>query len=164
MGAILVKRADVSAWHCATLMEWYSVTGGRAMNKLLILDWKDYTEDMPLLERHGVRAIILRNGLLAVQRGRKGELKLPGGGIDPGESHLQTLLREVREELGLLVKKGSETALGEVTEMREDLLKPGRKFVCHTYYYFCEVEERRVPVCPTQSELTIGFKPSWEPP
>ncbi|MEM9762638.1 MAG: NUDIX domain-containing protein [Pseudomonadota bacterium] len=57
----------------------------------------------PYRDRPGAYAIILGRG---AQAGRvlcvdqEGELQLPGGGIDPGESPLQALHREVWEETG----------------------------------------------------------------
>lgn len=52
--------------------------------------------------RHGVYAILERHGelLLTHQAEPQPELQLPGGGIDPGESPLQALHREVLEETG----------------------------------------------------------------
>lgn len=52
--------------------------------------------------RHGVYAILLRRGrvLLTHQAEPDDEFQLPGGGIDPGESPLRALHREVWEETG----------------------------------------------------------------
>jgi 8-oxo-dGTP diphosphatase len=50
-------------------------------------------------DRMGAYGLVLRGGrLLCVWQ--KGELQLPGGGIDPGESPLMALHREVLEETG----------------------------------------------------------------
>jgi 8-oxo-dGTP diphosphatase len=52
--------------------------------------------------RPGVYAILWRDGelLLTLQADPAPEVQLPGGGIDPGESPLRALHREVMEETG----------------------------------------------------------------
>lgn len=52
--------------------------------------------------RPGAYAILQEGDslLLTFQDEPDGELQLPGGGIDPGESPLRALVREVREETG----------------------------------------------------------------
>ena len=55
--------------------------------------------------RPGAYAILPKNGviLLTHQAQPSQEYQLPGGGIDPGESPLQALFREVLEETGWLI-------------------------------------------------------------
>ncbi|WP_120500107.1 NUDIX hydrolase [Roseovarius sp. EL26] len=52
--------------------------------------------------RPGVYAILPRDGqlLVTLQKEPEPELQLPGGGIDPGESPIEALHREVHEETG----------------------------------------------------------------
>ncbi|APX13132.1 NUDIX hydrolase [Tateyamaria omphalii] len=62
--------------------------------------------------RPGAYAILQRGPsvLLTFQRQPEPEFQLPGGGIDPGESPIQTLHREVYEETGWHI--GSPRKLG----------------------------------------------------
>ena len=55
--------------------------------------------------RHGVYAVLLRDRevLLTHQTAPEPEFQLPGGGIDPGESPLHALHREVGEETGWMI-------------------------------------------------------------
>ena len=48
--------------------------------------------------RVAVRGIIFIDGKLLLIEGKSGEVKLPGGGIDPGEDDYAALVREVKEE------------------------------------------------------------------
>jgi 8-oxo-dGTP pyrophosphatase MutT (NUDIX family) len=58
-----------------------------------------------MLIRPGVGAVIFENGRVLLQRrDDNGRWGLPGGGVEPGESVRQALIREVREETGLDVE------------------------------------------------------------
>ena len=57
--------------------------------------------------RPGVSAIILTpEGILLQRRSDNGLWGLPGGGVEPGESVSEAIVREVREETGLEVAPG----------------------------------------------------------
>jgi len=55
--------------------------------------------------RPGVAAVIFEDGRVLLQRrDDTGRWGLPGGGVEPGESVRQALIREVREETGLEIE------------------------------------------------------------
>lgn len=131
------------------------------MHTILVLDEKNYTEDMPVFERFGVRAIIRRNGLLAMQQSASGEYKIPGGGMEDTETIAQALEREVREETGLMVIPESMKELGEIVELRRDIFDEKKKFVAHSFHYLCDVEDEMTEPQMTESEKKKGFHLAW---
>ena len=107
------------------------------MRLLFEIDKKDYIEGGTVGRRPSVRGIIVQDGKLAVVHSLKYDYyKLPGGGIDPGETHEETLIREVHEESGLRVIPESIREWGFVRRTqkgkREDI------FVQENFYYLCD--------------------------
>lgn len=131
------------------------------MKTLLVLDEKNYTADMPVYEKFASRGVILRDGKLAVQKGKAGECKILGGGREPGETPKEALCREVLEESGLFIIKDTIREIGTISEMREDIFEKGIKYVCHTTFYLCEIEDRSTEPHMTQSEIEKGYHLEW---
>ncbi|MBE5888859.1 MAG: NUDIX domain-containing protein [Lachnospiraceae bacterium] len=131
------------------------------MRTILVLDEKNYTDDMPVFERVGVRAIIRKNGMLAMQQSAAGEYKIPGGGMDKGETIVEALAREVREETGLIIKPETMQELGEILEVRKDIFDGNTKYIAHSLHYLCEVEDEMVETAMTDSEIKRGFHLAW---
>lgn len=119
---------------------------------------------MPVYEKVSARAVIMQNGLLAVQKSRDGEYKVLGGVVEDGESHLETLVREVEEEAGMLVVPESLKPIGMIEEKRLDAFDKRQIYFCRTYFYACKVKEERVPLKLTECELKKGYTPAWEIP
>ena len=131
------------------------------MKTLFVIDAKDYQADWPKIEKVTVRALIEQDGRFAMQKNRYGEYKIPGGGPDPGEGLTEALIREVRDETGLLLDPASIVPVGKTEEMREDAFKKGWIFVRHTYFYTCRILEDTGETNMTKSELALGFEPVW---
>lgn len=131
------------------------------MQILFVLDEKNYTEDMPVFERFVVRALIEKAGLFAMQQGKRGEYKIPGGGMDEGETVVQALMREVQEETGLVIIPESMKELGEIIELRRDIFDENTKYIAHSMHYACEVKSEMVETALTESEKEKGFELAW---
>ena len=131
------------------------------MQTIFVLDEKNYTEDMPVFERYGVRAIIQRDGLFAMQQSNTGVYKIPGGGMDKGETIAEALAREVREETGLVIKTETMQELGEILDVHKDIFDGKSKYVAHSLHYSCDVEDELVETAMTESEKAKGFHLAW---
>lgn len=135
------------------------------MKILAIFDAKDYQDTVGVCEKYSVRGIVVRDGKIVMQRSRDGEYKIPGGGMEASEDHMQALIRELREETGLVVIEGTTTELGEIVEIRRDIFEPDKKYICHSYFYYCKVKDDiQLPLQLTKSELAKGYEVSWATP
>lgn len=110
------------------------------MRMLFEIDTKDYDMNGTSFSRPSARAIIIKNGKLAMIHSLKYEYyKFPGGGIEKGEDKKKALIREVQEETGLVVIKESIKEYGMVHRIQkgdyEDV------FIQDNYYYLCDVED-----------------------
>lgn len=110
------------------------------MRELFTIDKKNYDVNGTVGKRPSVRGIIIKEGRLAMMHSLKyNYYKLPGGGIEEGESLEDTLVREVREESGLIVKKDSIKEFGYVRRIEKGKIED--IFVQENYYFLCDVEE-----------------------
>lgn len=135
------------------------------MRILATFDAKDYQNTVRVYEKYSVRGIIMREGKLAMQCSRDGEYKIPGGGLEEGESQIQALVREVREETGLYIIEDEIQELGEIIELRRDIFEPTQKYVCHSLFYYCKTElERQDDLRLTASEIKKGYQLEWATP
>lgn len=135
------------------------------MRILATFDAKDYQDTTGVYEKFSVRGIVMREGRLAMQCSKDGEYKIPGGGMESGESERQALIREIREETGLYVLEEAITELGEIVELRRDIFDPAKKYICHSLFYYCRVEKGRQDALKlTTSEVAKGYELKWATP
>lgn len=130
------------------------------MKKLLVLDEKNYGEELEEIYRTAVRGIIFRAGKLLMIESDDGELKFPGGGMEENEDDIETLIRETLEETGFAVLPETVREFGEIEEKRLALYE---NKIWHQInrYYFCEVGVVQSACGYSENEKAHGFKPVW---
>ena len=75
------------------------------MRLLFEMDKKDYGKCTHAFVRNSARSIIIVNNKIAMIHSLKYDYyKFPGGGIESGEKPIDAMIRETREESGLVVK------------------------------------------------------------
>lgn len=91
-----------------------------------------------IIHRTAVRAILIENDEILMVRSRLGYYKLPGGGLEKGETLETALLREVTEETGYtdcrIIRE-----LGIVSEHRPDQAVADCNFHMDSFYFLCEL-------------------------
>ncbi len=132
------------------------------MPLLAVYDDRNYPDHWPRHERHAVRSVILRHGCVAMVKSRKkGFYQFPGGGIAPGETHVQALMRETREEVGLTILPHTVRPLGIVREIRASQFAPETIFDQTSYYYFADVSDTVAEQVLEDYEQDLGYALEW---
>ena len=111
------------------------------MRLLFQIDTKDYDRNGRAFIRHSARCIHIKNGLVAMVHSLKYDYyKFPGGGIEKNESNEHAMIRETREEAGLIVIPESVREYGYVHRIQKSEYDDTDYFVQDNYYYLCDVE------------------------
>lgn len=111
------------------------------MKRLFTIDLQDYNPSWPHSTRPSVRGIIMRAGKLAlVHNGKFDYYMFPGGGIEEGESHEEALIREVKEESGLVVIPESIKEYGSALRLSASQYFENTIFEQENFYYMCEAK------------------------
>lgn len=126
------------------------------MEKILVMDEHNYEDGLVEICRVSVRGIIFVEGKLLMIEDSFGEVKLPGGGMEPGEEDCQVLIREVKEETGYDVIPESIRPFGEIEEKRLSVHEP---MIWHqtNRLYFCDVYPEKGLCAYSENEKKYGF-------
>lgn len=112
------------------------------MRLLFEMDKKDYGKCTHTFVRDSARSIIIVNNKIAMVHSLKYDYyKFPGGGIESGENPIDAMIRETREESGLIVKPETIKEYGYVHRIQKSDADETECFVQDNYYYLCEAEE-----------------------
>ena len=135
------------------------------MRLLFDMDLHDYDSCTRSFVRNSARSIIIRNGKIAMIHSLKYDYyKFPGGGIEAGEDPVEAMIRETREEGGLVVIPGSVREYGYVHRIQKSDDDPSECFVQENYYYLCDVEEGKVSQNLDDYEKQESFQPEYVEP
>lgn len=118
------------------------------MRLLFEIDKKNYEKCTHTFVRNSARSIIIVDKKIAMIHSLKYDYyKFPGGGIEKDEDPVKTMIRETREEAGLVVKAETIIEYGYVHRIQRSNMNPSECFIQDNYYYLCDVEKERVPQC-----------------
>ena len=116
------------------------------MRMLFEMDKKDYSGCTHTFTRNSARSIIIRNSRVAMVHSLKYDYyKFPGGGIEGEENPIDAMIRETREEAGLVVIPETVREFGYVHRIQKSDSDPTEAFVQDNFYYLCNVQDEVVP-------------------
>ena len=130
------------------------------MRLLFEIDKKDYNENGTKCIRPSVRGIIIKGDKIAMVHSLKYDYyKFPGGGMKNGEEKEETLIREVKEESGLIVIPETIREYGLVKRRQKGKIED--IFIQDNYYYLCKakdsVSEQKLDDYEAEEAFTLEF-------
>lgn len=113
------------------------------MKLIKVFDDHKYDEHWKIEKRIACRAIYYKTGKVAMVKSEKHQYyKFPGGGVEPGETNEEALIRETLEETGMIIKKETIQPFGYTIEKRKSIFGDSI-FLQYSYYYLVDIEDER---------------------
>lgn len=134
------------------------------MKNLFNLDIKNYDESWAPVVRDSARLIYIKDGKIAMIKSHKYQyFCFPGGGIEKGETPIDALIREAKEEAGLIIDKKTIKEYGHV-ELKEKADEYHSIFIQQNYYYLACCSEKLAKQNLDQYEESEGFSLTFVKP
>lgn len=127
----------------------------------LFLECQNYDKNGKTDKRTAARGVIRQDGRYLLVTSRKGDFKFPGGGVEPGESLIDAMCREVREETGYPVSPGSCREWAVVHERRKGLIVDILEM--DSYYFLCTLDGPQGALDLQGYEVEEEFRTVWLP-
>ena len=132
------------------------------MKTILLMDSKNYDENWNRFYREAARAIIINNGKIALVKSTKeGWYKFPGGEIEKGESAVDAVVRETREETGIILKPSTINEYGMTHEIRKSIYYENEIFEQKSFYFTAEAEDEVMAQNLNGYEAELGYVLEW---
>lgn len=121
--------------------------------------FKDKETYSNVIKRYACRGIIFENdNLIMIHSEKYNEYKLPGGGVEENESLIDCLVREVREETGIIIDEDSILEFGEFYEKRPSYKDEDTLFFQTSYYFLGKIQENTGILKLEDYEVEAGYK------
>lgn len=132
------------------------------MKQLFEIDLHDYNGCTKKFSRPSARAIIIQKDRIALVYSRRDKYyKFPGGGIHSGEDKKAALIREAKEETGLVVIPESIAEFGSVMRRQKSNISADTVFEQENFYYVCRVKdtiaEQKLDDYEREAEFTLRY-------
>ena len=135
------------------------------MRLLFDMDRKDHESCTHEYIRNSARAVMISGGKILMIHSKKYDYyKFPGGGIEKGEDPVTALIRETREEAGLIVLPDSVREYGCVHRAKRGSKDPTERFIQDNFYYICSASDDVLPQKLDSYEEEEGFVPVYIDP
>ena len=139
--------------------------GREPMRLLFTIDPGDCDPAWRAIRRPSARGILIREGRIAMVHSLQYDYyKFPGGGIEPGESREAALIRETREEAGLVVIPSTIRPYGMVRRIQKWSGLEEAFLLQDNYYYLCGAKPEPVSQRLDDYEAAEGFSLAWVRP
>ncbi len=113
------------------------------MRLLFEMDKKDHDRCDHSFIRNSARSVIIRGKKVAMVHSLQYDyFKFPGGGIENGENPVEAMIRETREESGLVVIPETIREYGYVHRVQRSDRDETERFIQDNFYYLCCAEEK----------------------
>lgn len=126
------------------------------MRVLGINDKKDYSNSDREINRVSARCIVIEDGKIYLSHSKRYDFyKLPGGGVDRGESKKNAAVRETLEEAGVNIDKSTMQLYGVYIDKWKSVrrFEENSVWVNKSYIYTAKRMGEVVDIVPTESEI-----------
>lgn len=110
--------------------------------------------------RKAVRGLIYQDKYFLLLQTNLGDYKLPGGGIEKGESPQEALKREVAEETGYKVLSVG-APIARVLQRRPDSFNDRELFEMESTFYVCDIADEQCAQDLDDYEKELDFQVKW---
>lgn len=117
-------------------------------------------DPLKVIKRLSIRAVVRKEGKYLMLASDFGDYQFPGGGVEPGETHREAAIRELKEETGYVASSKLDY-IGRVVTCRLDKFEEGFYYENECMYFACDVLDEPGELKLTETEARYHCHPVW---